>query len=228
MAASRKRKKRDDQDSALSQVETPRKKLRITGNDNGPKSMFRNYSDHKEFLPYFHALEQALTTSVCISVPKTVTRECAEFATGRSEECSTADCEQSICILHVDEQMSLKQLIDADASKKLDKWSYCAVSENYFCPDCLNFCSKYFCWEGVKDEEPTDIVNALMLQYPQIETWLKSMKYHNTVTTLRIHAIQFLASLMDKQPQFIQLIKHIQDQLKRRGLSCDDDLEAIS
>merc|ERR1712113_962090 len=55
-----------------------------------------------------------------------------------------------------------------------------------------------------------------MGQYPQIETWLQSMEYHNTVTTSRTHAVQFLTSLMDSQPQFTQLIKLIQQQLKQR------------
>ena len=146
-----------------------------------------------------------------INVPTAVTRECAEFATGRIEECSTAKCKQGICILCADEK-----LLDVDPSKMRDKWSYCALSNKYFCSDCPNFCSKYHCWEG---ENQVDILQVLLYQYPQIETWLQSMEYHNTVTTSRSHAVQFLTLLMDSQPQFTQLIKLIQQQLKQHSLA---------
>merc|ERR1712176_751685 len=66
------------------------------------------------------------------------------------------------------------------------------------------------------NENPIDIVLVLLHQYPQIETWLQSMEYHDTVTSSRTHAVQFLTSLMDSQPQFTQLIKLIQQQLKSR------------
>jgi len=70
-----------------------------------------------------------------------------------------------------------------------------------------------------ENENPIDIVLVLLHQYPQIETWLQSMEYHGTVTTSRTHAVQFLTSLMDSQPQFTQLIKLIQGQLKQRRAS---------
>merc|ERR1712154_710479 len=63
-------------------------------------------------------------------------------------------------------------------------------------------------------------------QYPQIETWLQSMEYHGTVTSSRTHAVQFLTSLMDSQPQFTQLIKLIQQQLKSRRAQGIDPSQA--
>ena len=65
-------------------------------------------------------------------------------------------------------------------------------------------------------ENPIDIVRVLLHQYPQIENWLKLMRYHGTVATSRPHAVQFLRSLTESQPQFITLIKLIQQQLKQR------------
>eukprot|EP01083_Nonionella_stella_P014521 40759_1 len=67
------------------------------------------------------------------------------------------------------------------------------------------------------NENPIDIVLVLLHQYPQIETWLQSMEYHGTVTTSRTHAVQFLTSLMDSQPQFTQLIKLIQQQSSKKS-----------
>eukprot|EP01084_Bolivina_argentea_P317982 551365_1 len=67
-------------------------------------------------------------------------------------------------------------------------------------------------------ENPIDIILVLLHQYSQIETWLKSKGYYSTVTVSRPHAIQFLNSLMHSQPQFIQLINIIQQQLKRRRI----------
>merc|ERR1712154_219720 len=54
----------------------------------------------------------------------------------------------------------------------------------------------------------------------------QSMEYHNTVTTSRTHAVQFLTSLMDSQPQFTQLIKLIQQQLKQRRAQGGDPANA--
>ena len=65
-------------------------------------------------------------------------------------------------------------------------------------------------------DNPIDILTVLLHQYPQIETWLQSMEYHDTVTTSKNHAVQFLTSLMDSQPQFTSLIKSIQHKLKQR------------
>eukprot|EP01083_Nonionella_stella_P180411 643232_1 len=76
------------------------------------------------------------------------------------------------------------------------------------------------------NENPIDIVLVLLHQYPQIETWLQSMEYHGTVTTSRTHAVQFLTSLMDSQPQFTQLIKLIQQQLKQRRAQGGDPTQA--
>ena len=77
-----------------------------------------------------------------------------------------------------------------------------------------------------ENENPIDIVLVLLHQYPQIETWLQSMEYHGTVTTSRTHAVQFLTSLMDSQPQFTQLIKLIQQQLKQRRAGGGDPRSA--
>merc|ERR1712232_941777 len=76
------------------------------------------------------------------------------------------------------------------------------------------------------NENPIDIVLVLLHQYPQIETWLQSMEYHGTVTSSRTHAVQFLTSLMDSQPQFTQLIKLIQQQLKSRRAQGIDPSQA--
>merc|ERR1719410_2426709 len=77
-----------------------------------------------------------------------------------------------------------------------------------------------------ENENPIDIVLVLLHQYPQIETWLQSMEYHGTVTSSRTHAVQFLTSLMDSQPQFTQLIKLIQQQLKSRRAQGIDPSQA--
>eukprot|EP01083_Nonionella_stella_P140215 429406_1 len=76
------------------------------------------------------------------------------------------------------------------------------------------------------NENPLDIVLVLLRQYPQIETWLQTMEYHDTVTNSRTHAVQFLTSLMDSQPQFTQFIKLITQQLKQRRAQGDDPSEA--
>merc|ERR1712154_416007 len=100
--------------------------------------------DHHHFLSYFHALEQALPTLIAETIPESITRECAEFATGRLEVCATADCGKGICILCADEEQ-----FEVDPSKMREKWSFCSLSKQYFCSDCLacppNLCSRGFC-----------------------------------------------------------------------------------
>eukprot|EP01083_Nonionella_stella_P180412 643236_1 len=76
-------------------------------------------------------------------------------------------------------------------------------------------------------ENPTDIVLVLLHQYPQIKQWLECMEYHSTVTTARTHAMAFLTSLTDSQPQFTQLIKLIQQELKQRRAQGGDPSQVV-
>ena len=64
--------------------------------------------------------------------------------------------------------------------------------------------------------QPFDIVQVLMEQFPQIKDWLRDMGYLENVTSSTEHAIQFLSGLLRTQPHFTQFIRSITQTLKHQ------------
>merc|ERR1712060_363659 len=66
------------------------------------------------------------------------------------------------------------------------------------------------------NEDPIQIISVLLHRYPQIEKLLQSAGHFVAVTSSKMHAMEFLKWLMEFKPQYVQIIKSIQQQLKAK------------